>query len=59
MRAPTSTFVNFFICDYIYLIASICASREKPIHTRKIRQSLQLNRPRYIRLTNFLKFIHR
>jgi len=53
ITASTSTFVNLFICDYKYSIANICASREKPKHTMKIRQSIQLDRPPYIRLTNF------
>jgi len=48
---------EFLIYDYKYSIAKICACRKKTIHTKKIRQSLQLDRPPYIKLTNFLKFI--
>jgi len=56
-ESPNKYVRKCLICDYKYSIAKICTSREKTIHARKIRQSLQLDRLLYIRLTN-LKFIH-
>jgi len=52
---PNKNVPEFLLCDYEYSLVKICASREKTIHTRKIRQSLQPDRLAYVRLTNFLK----